>query len=47
MLAVTVFGDDDDGGRCYCGQKRYPRGGPMEHDNQTFKAVFGEEAASE
>lgn len=22
-------GDDEDGGRCYCGAKRYPRGGPM------------------
>lgn len=21
-------GDDNDGGRCYCGQQRYPAGGP-------------------
>ncbi len=22
------YGDDSEGGRCYCGAKRYPRGGP-------------------
>jgi len=27
----AYFGDDDDGGRCYCGQKRYPRGGPKDN----------------
>lgn len=23
-------GDDEEGGRCYCGAKRFPRGGPKE-----------------
>ena len=24
----VYHGDDEGGGRCYCGHKRYPRGGP-------------------
>lgn len=24
----AYYGDDEDGGRCYCGEKRYPKGGP-------------------
>jgi hypothetical protein len=23
-------GDDEEGGRCYCGAKRFPRGGPKD-----------------
>lgn len=26
----AYHGDDDAGGRCYCGKVRYPRGGPKE-----------------
>lgn len=26
------YGDDGDVGRCYCGEKRYPKGGPERED---------------
>lgn len=30
MQGHLYEGDDEDGGRCYCGAKRYPRGGPKD-----------------